>query len=446
MNFDDVDNGVRAHLAKGLFAPVATISSLTVLDGLRSMPMGAEPTTPEAWASRIALIRRLVCFGPQSHRALLILNVVKSPGFARVLESRAGIDAAAVRAALSGPTNRMKPVELGILRRAFFDGIIPSREQVNSLTTTLCLHLADREILLDGVTIRARDPEEVDTEPRDRAEKRVWSAYDLAEGRIDGVRSIADVIRPGYLVQGEGLIDGNPIDSAMLGEAVRTLGGRYRTGSPEAEAATTLIERLQRLPNPADTVTRHTRGLIDKAPQPETRRADMKIATDAYMVGGSGGARMRDAVPMTVNGTDALVVKSTPTGNSRRSVGVGSGAGAGIAQRRPSGAFAGVAFTLAALGALMGAAVNGAIEFFLIPFLSVGMVWLYRVITSAWAFAAIGIVSAFVFGSMGLGSTSLFVPVAGIVGAIMIAVHDRKHARPDLDFDARQAGRAIDRR
>lgn len=155
---------------------------------------------------------------------------------------------------------------------------------------------------------------------------------------------------------------------------------------------------------------------------------------------------MRDAVPMTVNGTDALVVKSTPTGNSRRSVGVGSGAGAGITQRRPSGAFAGVAFTLAALGALDGAAVNGAIEFFLIPFLAVGMVWLYRVMTSAWVFAAIGIVSAFVFGSMGLGSTSLFVPVAGIVGAIMIAVHDRKHARPDLDFDARQAGRAIDRR
>ncbi|MGV3113280.1 hypothetical protein ACEE18_01470 [Corynebacterium freneyi] len=444
MNINDVDDGTRAHLAQGLFAPSATVTSLTVLDGLRSMPMGGAAETPEAWAARIALIRRLVCFGPQSRRALQILKVVGSPGFARALESRAWVDARAVRAALAGPANRMSPEELGILRQAFFGGVTPSREEVDALTTTLCLHPADCESLLDGVSIRVGDPEDAGTEPRDRAEKRVWSAYDLAEGRIDGVRSIADIIRPGYSVQGEGLIDGRPIDASMLGEAVRTLGGRYRTGSPEAEAATTLIEQLQRVSNPADTVTRHTRGLLARAPQRESRRADMRIATDAYVVVGSGGPRIRDAVPMTINGTDALAVRETRKGPGEHPTGPGN-SGTGFPAQRPIGAFAGVAFTMSAFGALLGAAVNGASEFLLVPVLAVAMVWLYRRIPSALAFGAIGFVGAFVFDQIGFGSTSLFMPASGIIGAIMIAVHDKKHRKPELEFDAQRAGRTIDR-
>lgn len=445
MNFNDVDDGIRAHLAKGLFAPSATVTSLTVLDGLRSVPMDGSAETPEAWASRIALIRRLVCFGPQSRRALQILNVVGSPGFARALESREGVDAGAVRAALTGPENRMSSEELGILRQAFFGGVTPSREEVDALTTTLCLHPADCESLLDGVSIRASGPEDAGTEPRDRAEKRVWSAYDLAEGRIDGVQSIADVIRPGYSVQGEGLIDGRPIDASMLGEAVRSLGSQYRTGSPEAEAATTLIERLQRVSNPADTVTRHTRGLLDKAPQRESRRAVMKIASDAYMVGGSGGPRIRDAVPMTVNGTDALAVRGAHKGPGGHPTGPGN-SGAGFPAQRPIGAFAGAAFTMAVLLAITGAAVNGASEFVLVPVLAVAMVWLYRRIPSALAFGAIGFVGAFVFGQIGFGSTMLFMLASGIIGAIMIAVHDKKHRKPELEFDAYRAAQTIDRR
>ena len=336
----------------------------------------------------------------------------------------------------------MSSEELGILRQAFFGGVTPSREEVDALTTTLCLHPADCESLLDGVSIRASDPEDAGTEPRDRAEKRVWSAYDLAEGRIDGVRSIADVIRPGYSVQGEGLIDGRPIDASMLGEAVRSLGSQYRTGSPEAEAATTLIERLQRVSNPADTVTRHTRGLLDKAPQRESRRADMKIASDAYMVGGSSGPTIRDAVPMTVNGTDALAVRGTRKGPGGHPTGPGN-LGTGFPAQRPTGAFAGTTFTMAVLLAITGA---GASEFLLVPVLAAAMVWLYRRIPSALAFGAIGFVGASIFVSVGFKSTSALMFWSGIIGAIMIAVHDKKHRKPELEFDAYRAAQTIDRR
>lgn len=438
MNLSD---DTRRALAERLFSGELQVTPSAVVEGLRGLSdSDGDGGDPEIWAKRIAIIRKLVCFGPQSRRALEILRAIGSPEFADLLDKRVGVSFPAIITSLAAPPHQFSQMELALLRRAFFGSGVYGSADVEEFASTLLLTPGESEKLLRGVTVLSGDVADTGSEPRNRAEKRVWSAFDLAAGRIEAVHSIADVLRPGYGSQGEGTIDGKRIDGAMLGEAVRGLGGRYRTGSPQAEAANTLIERLQRVEDPADTVARHTRALLSGSGRPAATRAELRIAAGAYGVGGAGGAVIPEARPMELNPTDALAAAKRPGGSRGQAV------GAPAAPKRASGSFAIMVFVMAGFGGLIALAGGQSVLGFLFAFvIASGMVTLYRSISAGWLFGVIGVIGGFIVGGMGMAWG--WVPlVAGIIGAIMISVDDRARKRPDVQLPTEQARQALNGR
>ena len=451
MNFSDVDIKVRKHLAKGLFAPRAKQTPEAIFHDLNDLPRGMTPANSQVWTERISLVRRLVCFGPQSQRALRIMQVIASPAFARVFEANTRIKFPAVRRELRSAQFRMEAAEIDILRRAFFRDATLTSAQADELLETLCLHPADREVILESVVFVAPQDGEMNHGPQTRAEKRVWKSFEEAERLISDVKSIADVIKPGFSTQDEGRIDGKPINEEMLSEAKRAMGGRYKTGSPQAESATALLESLQRVEDPADTVTRHTRGLLQDSAEPHALRAGLKIGPQAYAIIATKPSKVLDAVPMSINGTNALDLGGSSTsagGTTQATKDRARILGNNSSQKRFTGVFIGVVGTMGFFGILSAlSGYNTMIELFLVIVFGSLMVALYQWCREAWQFALITIGGSFIIAGLGFG-IAWYPLFGGVIGGIMLAFSKggKGTSIPDLGFTADEAEQVIDRR
>lgn len=317
----------RTALREGLFAHGCPMTPEAVIRGLARIPVPGPDTDPGTWAERIRLVRSLAASAPRSARAMRILGVIADPGFAAAFSDREGRPSfGRVADRLRGETAEpMDPEELAALRRGFLgrplnftDGRLPA-DEVEALMGRLLLCPADRGALVNPpgrvdfrVSLATAEAPGEEPGPASRRERKVWDAFAELRACSPGHRCLADLLKPGYRTQGEGTIDGRRVDVGLIDDAVRALGRRVQTGSAEAAAATRVLEDLQRLPDPAECVARHTRALLTGAAGRRLSRAELRLAPGAYPVHGRRTPSLPQALERRAGAADPLHEEPAP--------------------------------------------------------------------------------------------------------------------------------------
>lgn len=301
---------VRDNLAENLFSPGAVPTGAKLAQLIADIPMGGDASSSDFWEARVRLIRDLLFFGKQSQRALDIIDELHTEDFVDAVRKKFGVSFRLVLKRVQRPQYFFTDVQMKAVKEGFLkpyakgSGKAITEHGLEEFFDRILVPTSNRMELREYVDVE--DSQEIETDPTNNAEKRVWAAFDEASSANTDIRSIADVIASGFREQSEGFIDGKPIDSDMLKSATKSIGANFRTGSPEAETRTGFIRRLQAVDDPADLVTRHTFGLLndESSLDPTRLRKELQIAEGAYC--SSSDSTIENRVLQNVNRDDVL--------------------------------------------------------------------------------------------------------------------------------------------
>jgi len=301
---------VRDNLAENLFSPGAVPTGAKLAQLIADIPMGGDASSSDFWEARVRLIRDLLFFGKQSQRALDIIDELHTEDFVDAVRKKFGVSFRLVLKRVQRPQYFFTDVQMKAVKEGFLkpyakgSGKAITEHGLEEFFDRILVPTSNRMELREYVDVE--DSQEIETDPTNNAEKRVWAAFDEASSANTDIRSIADVIASGFREQSEGFIDGKPIDSDMLKSATKSIGANFRTGSPEAETRTGFIRRLQAVDDPADLVTRHTFGLLNDGTSldPMRLRKELQIAEGAYC--SSSDSTIENRVLQNVNPDDVL--------------------------------------------------------------------------------------------------------------------------------------------
>ena len=301
---------VRDNLAENLFSPGAVPTGAKLAQLIADIPMGGDASSSDFWEARVRLIRDLLFFGKQSQRALDIIDELHTEDFVDAVRKKFGVSFRLVLKRVQRPQYFFTDVQMKAVKEGFLkpyakgSGKAITEHGLEEFFDRILVPTSNRMELREYVDVE--DSQEIETDPTNNAEKRVWAAFDEASSANTDIRSIADVIASGFREQSEGFIDGKPIDSDMLKSATKSIGANFRTGSPEAETRTGFIRRLQAVDDPADLVTRHTFGLLndESSLDPTRLRKELQIAEGAYC--SSSDSTIESRVLQNVNRDDVL--------------------------------------------------------------------------------------------------------------------------------------------
>lgn len=107
--------------------------------------------------------------------------------------------------------------------------------------------------------IIAHEPWFPPSSPRSPQEEALWESFRAYQRCFPEVRCLADILRPRFLYQGPGRIDGHPITPAMLHGIITSRGGQEAR-----DIAVALLEQ----PHLGEAVYHHSISLIQRSENP----------------------------------------------------------------------------------------------------------------------------------------------------------------------------------
>lgn len=276
-----LDVEMKRSLDTGLSRDPGSAGAAEVARFLAGLPNGIGVKESFHWSEALVIIRHLCFSREHSAASMRVLDVVRERSFGSAVENAGGPAAGEWTSILERVrATRLDRKDILIVHEAYVATMPGYGERViasgdlDAVTEPLLIGAEDRQALIShgadaierGRALRVDQDSVVDgdIEPS-RREKGVWQAFDAFAEADPKIDCLADLLRPGYPEQRPGYIGGSPVTADMLEEAAASLGARYRSASPEAEAAQTVLDKLHRASaerSLGELVTRHTRHVI----------------------------------------------------------------------------------------------------------------------------------------------------------------------------------------